>query len=94
MNNESPNYSWSDFPKEVQSKIMEKMNYEKRLGELLEDIRQAALGIDYQTKVHLRMVEKRVLTKLAQTESEIRQIFKDEVAKLAREKNQGTLFDV
>lgn len=93
MKNEPTGYSWDSFSEETKTRIQEKKQYERRLNDLLEDIRQAALGMDYQTKVHLKMIEKRVISKLVETEIEIKKIVKEHVNKQKLDSAQGTLFD-
>lgn len=94
MDNNDQHISWNSFPPETKIRIEEMRNYERRLGELLEQIRTASLGIDYQTKVHLRQIEKRVIKKLMDTEMEIRKIFKEAAAENNAKQYQGKLFDV
>lgn len=94
MDNNNQQISWNSFSPETQARIEEMRNYERRLGELLEQIRTAALGIDYQTKVHLRQIEKRVVKKLIDTEIEIKKIFKEAVEENRVKQYQGKLFDV
>lgn len=91
MNNEPKNYSYGTLSPEVRAQIEEKKQYELRLTNLLEDIRQAALGIDYQTRVHLRQIEKRVISKLIDTEIEIKKIIRDAQTSDIN-KAQGKLF--
>lgn len=93
MNTQSSGYNWDMFSEEVKANLTEKKLYERRLGELLEDIRQAALGIDYQTKVHLKMVEKRVIKKLIETRSDIDAVIKKAIAEAKLVEMQGSLFD-
>lgn len=94
MDNNDQQISWNSFSPETKTRIEEMRNYERRLGELLEQIRTAALGIDYQTKVHLRQIEKRVVKKLIDTEIEIKKIFKEAVEENKVKQYQGKLFDV
>lgn len=93
MKDHQSSNSWQNLPPEVQAQILEKREYERRLGDLLEDIRQAALGIDYQTKVHLKQIEKRVMSKLMDTEFDIKRIIKDYRNNNLVDKKQGKLFD-
>lgn len=87
------NFSFNNFPEEVKSRLIEKRAYEEKLTLLLEQVRQAALGIDYQTKVHLKMVEKRILDKIIQTEADIKNIISSTKSKLNELQKQGQLFD-
>lgn len=92
MKNPPAGYSWDSFPEDVKARIEEKKRYEKRLGDLLEDVRQAALGIDYQTRVQLRQIEKKVIDKLFDTRVEIENIIKSAKTQETN-RMQGKLFN-
>lgn len=64
-------YDFNSFPEDVKLRIENKRQYTRRLNDLLEDIKSAALGIDYYTKADLKQLEKKVIHKLHETELEI-----------------------
>lgn len=77
---------------ELKSMYAEKISYSRRLSELLEDIKSAALGIDFQTKIQLKNLEIKVIKKLHETELEIKKLVNDNKEEFKKISNQGKLF--
>lgn len=90
---DNSNYSWNGLPEDTKAILTEKKLYEEKLTTLLENVRQAALGIDYQTKVHLKLVEKRIIDKLIEVEADIKTIISSTKSKINTLSKQGKLFD-
>jgi hypothetical protein len=82
------------FPKEVQPLLAEKLQYGNRLTDVLENIRTAALGIDPQSKMQLRLLEKDVVKVLRKTHDEIKELVQAHMSEYEMNKYQGKLFDV
>jgi hypothetical protein len=92
MENRTPGTSPQlNLPQDIMDLIQEKLDYEKKLVILLEDIKQAALGIDPQSKMELRILKNKVIAKLQDTNHEIREIIK--TAKTQQVYKQESLYD-
>jgi hypothetical protein len=98
MQNQKPEHPTQKYPAynknvdlspEEKKKLNKKMEYYRRLGEVLEDIRIAALGLDRESKYELDAARRAVLLKIADTEREIKTIIKNH----QKNSNQGSLFD-
>jgi phosphoenolpyruvate synthase/pyruvate phosphate dikinase len=77
---------------ELRGLYFEKISYSRRLQDLLEDIKSAALGIDFQSKIQLRNLEIKVLKKLHETEIEIKKLVNDNKEEFKKFSTQGKLF--
>jgi DNA phosphorothioation-dependent restriction protein DptG len=90
------NKYYENYPKDYKSNpselLKEKREYERRLVDLLEDIRMAALGIDPQSKLQLRILEKQVKDKLREVLKEINEIVRDIKSHYKDHPDQGRLF--
>ena len=87
------NYSHNGPAEEVQALIEQKIAYTRKLTKHIESIRQAALGIDYQTRVQLSQIERKVLEKLAETHEEIKDLVRIHNNAARSGYVQGTLFE-
>ena len=89
------NGKWiKEFPEEVQPLLAEKLQYGNRLMELLEDIRTAALGIDSQSKMRLRLLEKDVVKVLRKTHDAMKELVQAHMSDYGMDKYERNLFDV
>lgn len=102
MDQKNPNFdrksSYSKDYSQTSSKdfsefAVEKQRYIQRLTQLLEDIRLAALGIDKQSQLELRILEKKVRDKLLATKLEVRKVIEEHNVNIKKLRNQGSLFD-
>lgn len=89
------NGKWiQQFPEEVQTLLAEKLEYGNRLTDVLENIKIAALGIDPQSKMQLRLLEQDVIKVLRKTHNEIKDLVQTHISESEMKKYQGKLFDV
>jgi len=89
------NGKWiKEFPKEVQPLLAEKLQYGNQLMDLLENIRTAALGIDSQSKMRLRLLEKDVVKVLRKTHDAMKELVQAHMSDCDMSKYERKSFDV
>lgn len=95
MENKDPSnygFSFEDMTPEQRKIFHDKYSYAKRLSDVLEEIRTAALGLDPQSQMELRNLSRKVIDKLHDVNKEIKTFIKQIKAERLNSENQGKLF--